>query len=90
MYSYNVYIVNNAKDMSPQDLISRRRAAISGMKYFFSRPVSRKSNPFSKSGIASRDLYNVPIKQDKNFEKLNEPDIIKNSKLSGKKVHKNG
>ena len=34
--------------------------------------------------------YNVPIKQDKNFEKLNEPDIIKNSKLSGKKVHKNG
>ncbi|HOA80343.1 MAG TPA: hypothetical protein PKK61_04680 [Defluviitaleaceae bacterium] len=35
-------------------------------------------------------FYNVPIKQDKNFEKLNEPDIIKNSKLSGKKVHKNG
>lgn len=36
------------------------------------------------------EYYNVPIKQDKNFEKLNEPDIIKNSKLSGKKVHKNG
>jgi hypothetical protein len=41
-----------------------------------------------KSGLLT--LYNVPIKQDKNFEKLNEPDIIKNSKLSGKKVHKNG
>ena len=41
-----------------------------------------------KWGITER--YNVPIKQDKNFEKLNEPDIIKNSKLSGKKVHKNG
>lgn len=41
-----------------------------------------------KAGAQS--YYNVPIKQDKNFEKLNEPDIIKNSKLSGKKVHKNG
>jgi DNA-binding CsgD family transcriptional regulator len=60
------------------------------------------SNIFRKLDITSRveflkvfphikyQEYNVPIKQDKNFEKLNEPDIIKNSKLSGKKVHKNG
>jgi hypothetical protein len=44
----------------------------------------------TKSLLDAGIEYNVPIKQDKNFEKLNEPDIIKNSKLSGKKVHKNG
>lgn len=32
-------------------------------------------------------LYNVPIKLDKISDNLSEPDIIKDRKLSGRKVH---
>jgi|GEM_PF-1347729 len=34
--------------------------------------------------------YNVPMKLDKISEILSEPDIIKDRKLSGKKVRENG
>jgi len=38
----------------------------------------------------TRIWYNVPMKLDKISEILSEPDIIKDRKLSGKKVRENG
>jgi hypothetical protein len=41
-------------------------------------------------GFATATEYNVPMKLDKISEILSEPDIIKDRKLSGKKVRENG
>jgi len=41
-------------------------------------------------GKATTGHYNVPMKLDKISEILSEPDIIKDRKLSGKKVRENG
>jgi 5-methylcytosine-specific restriction endonuclease McrA len=45
--------------------------------------------PKATSGDRVQQLvdYNVPMNQDTIFEILSEPDIIKDRKLSGKKVH---